>query len=147
MLRSRLGLLRELDGPREAIDFVGVCAFAATVPVLARLPLPRLGRLLARPSRGPRPTAAAVERLARLVGLAQSAGRPLVRGGCLTRGITMLWFLRRRGLDVELCFGLDVAAATPDGHCWLVLDGAPILECVDPSTRFAEQYRLGRGVS
>jgi hypothetical protein len=67
-----------------------------------------------------------------------------VRTGCLTRGVTLFWFLRRTGLDVELRFGLEVDehGASKDGHCWLALDGEPFLEKVDPRPRFAELYRL-----
>ncbi len=70
------------------------------------------------------------------------AGYPLVRPGCLTRGVTLFWFLRRAGFDVELRFGLDPALGeVTDAHCWLALDGAPLLEKVDVA-RFSELYRL-----
>jgi hypothetical protein len=76
--------------------------------------------------------------------LAPRIGRPLVGSGCLTRGLTLYWFLRRAGLDVELRFGLDPAhdGDLTDGHCWLTLDGAPYLEPRDPRPRFTELYRL-----
>jgi hypothetical protein len=144
-LPSRLAILRELVDPGERGTFLGVCAVAAGVPALVRLPLPRLGRLLGgRAPRGPRVSPEAIARLARLVRLAQLAGHPLIRPGCLTRGVTLLWLLRRRGLDIELCFGLDASSEPVDGHCWLELDGVPILEPTDPRARFAPQYRLGR---
>jgi hypothetical protein len=69
----------------------------------------------------------------------------MVRTGCLTRGVTLFWYLRRAGLDVELRFGVDPAEQSggeADGHCWLALDGEPFLERVDPRTRFTELYRL-----
>jgi hypothetical protein len=54
-----------------------------------------------------------------------------------------MWFLRRAGLDVELCFGIDPSDdAASDGHCWLSLAGEPFLERVDPRPRFAETYRV-----
>jgi hypothetical protein len=60
----------------------------------------------------------------------------------LTRGLTLFWFLRRAGLNVELRFGLDPSVgAAADGHCWLTLDGEPYLEARDPQ-RFTELYRL-----
>jgi hypothetical protein len=65
-----------------------------------------------------------------------------VRTGCLTRGITLFWFLRRAGVDVELTFGVDPVALDGEGHCWLTLDGEPFLEKVDPRARFTETYRL-----
>ena len=139
-LRSRLSPLAELRGPRELALFAQVCAFAALVPLLMRLPLPRLATLLTRTPR--RARALDVERLDRLVAIAPRLGRPLVRYGCLTRGVTLFWFLRRAGVDVELRFGLDPGDGAADGHCWLALDGEPFLEKVDPRPRFAELYRL-----
>jgi hypothetical protein len=108
-----------------------------------RLPLPGLAALLTRQPRDRSPTAAEVERLERLTALAPQVAQPLVRAGCLTRGVTLFWFLRRAGLDVELRFGLDPGVQGPtDGHCWLTLDGEPFLEKRDPRPRFAEIYRL-----
>ena len=119
--------------------------FAAAVPAMMRLPLPRAAALLTRSThrhqRGL--SAAEIERLDRLVALAPRVARPFVRGGCLTRGVTLFWFLRQAGLDVELRFGLDPREAQgTDGHCWLSLDGEPFLEKRDPRPRFAELYRL-----
>jgi hypothetical protein len=119
-----------------------VCAFAAAVPLLMRLPLPRVAAFLTRPPRRRSPSPADVERLERVVTLAPRIAGPLVRSGCLTRGVTLFWFLRRQGLDVELRFGLDPGGdEAVDGHCWLALDGEPFLERRDPS-RFTELYRL-----
>jgi hypothetical protein len=84
-----------------------------------------------------------VQRLERMIELAPRVGSPFVRTGCLTRGVTLFWFLRRAGHEVELRFGLDVKGAdTTDGHCWLALDDEPFLERVDPRPRFVELYRF-----
>ena len=70
-------------------------------------------------------------------------GRPLVRPGCLTRGITGYYILRRAGLDVALCFGVGLVPGTEvAGHCWLVLDGEPVLETAEPRPVFTELVRL-----
>jgi hypothetical protein len=125
-----------------------VGSFAATVPLLMRLPLPRLAAFLTRPPRrlGARrapASATEVERLERVVSLAPRIAHPVIRYGCLTRGVTLFWFLRRAGVDVELRFGLDPdQGEAVDGHCWLALDGEPFLERRDPRPRFAELYRL-----
>jgi hypothetical protein len=108
-----------------------------------RLPLPRVAALLTRAPAPSQASPATIERLERLVALAPRVAHPFVRPGCLTRGVTLFWFLRRAGLDVELRFGLDAAQrADADGHCWLTLDGEPFLEKADPRPRFAELYRL-----
>ena len=142
-VRSRLRALSELRNAREALLLARICAFAATVPVLMRLQLPRAAALLTRPPRRPKPSAVKIERLAHLTDLAPRVARPLVRPGCLTRGVTLFWFLRRAGLDVELRFGLDPSENRPtDGHCWLSLADEPFLEKSDPRARFAELYRF-----
>jgi hypothetical protein len=142
-LPNRLHALGELEDAREAVLFAHLASFAATVPLLMRLPLQRWAKLLTRPPRQRAVSPAEIERLDRLITLAPRVGRPLVRTGCLTRGVTLFWFLRRAGLNVELRFGVDPADADEaDGHCWLALDGEPYLERVDPRPRFTELYRL-----
>ena len=142
-LRNRLGALRELRGPREALLFSYLTAFAATVPLQLRLPLPRFAALVTRPPRRHMSVAADPARLERLAHLATRVGAPFVKTGCLTRGVTLFWFLRRAGYDVELRFGVDIVEPeAPDGHCWLALHDEPFLEKVDPRPRFAELYRL-----
>jgi Transglutaminase-like superfamily len=127
---------------------VRVSAFAAAVPALMRLPLPRIAMLLTRPPGRQTLPMTEVQRLDRVITLAPRIARPLVRPGCLTRGVTLYWFLRRRGLDVELRFGLDPGEGpNADGHCWLMLDGEPFLEKVDPRSRFPEIYRLPLAVA
>ncbi len=142
-LPSRVRALAGLGGPREVLQFAVLSAFAAAVPLLMRLPLPRVAALITRPVARRSPADGEVERLERMIELAPRVGRPLVRPGCLTRGVTLYWFLRRAGLDVELRFGLDPGGENPpDGHCWLTLEGEPFLERRDPRPRFAETYRL-----
>jgi len=142
-LPSRLRAIGELRDAHDAVLFARVGAFAAAVPLLMRLPLPRVAALLTRPTRREPPSAPEVERLERLIALAPRVAGPLVRPGCLTRGVTLFWFLRRGGLDVELRFGLDPSQnGAAEGHCWLSLDDEPFLERADPRPRFAELYRL-----
>jgi hypothetical protein len=143
-VRDRAYALTLLRGPHDWLLLAQVSAFAAALPVLLRLPLPRLAGLLVRPTAAQTPDPEALQRLDRVVALAPRIVRPVVRPGCLTRGLTLFWFLRRAGLDVELRFGLDPTTAGPEdgGHCWLALDGEPYLELRDPRPRFTELYRL-----
>ena len=74
---------------------------------------------------------------ARIVAVVVRRAGPLVRPGCLTRGITLYALLRRAGADVSLCFGVNpLMDGRPEGHCWLVLDGQPFLERDDPRSVF-----------
>jgi hypothetical protein len=142
-VRDRLYALTLLRGPRDVLALLEVCVFGAAVPTVTRLPIPRLSALVTRHLAARQPDSHRIERLERVVTLAPRIARPLVRSGCLTRGLTLFWFLRGAGLDVELCFGLDPETEGPaDGHCWLALDGEPYLERRDPRPRFVELYRL-----
>jgi hypothetical protein len=141
-LPSRARALSEIRGPAELAQLIRIGAFAATVPALMRLPLPRVAVLVTQPPRRRSPEGAEIERLDRLIALAPRIGAPMVKAGCLTRGVTLFWFVRRAGLDVELHFGLDPSGQDQtDGHCWLTLDGEPFLEKQDPRPRFADLYR------
>jgi hypothetical protein len=128
-------------------------AVAVAARWLARLDLERLHRCLEPSSHSARSPSAdpvqVVEALGRRVDQVIRWGRPLVRPGCLTRGITGYYILRRAGLDVALCFGMGPVRG-PDviGHCWLVLDGEPVLEAVDPRPAYTEMMRLSsRGLT
>ena len=128
--------------PRDLLLSVRIFAVAASVPVLMRLKLARMAGLLepASPARAADP--AEVERLIERIERVLRSGYPLVRTGCLTRGITLFYFLRRAGVDVRLAFGMGRPVGDDEGHCWLVKDGLPYLEKVDPRDTFAEIYSI-----
>jgi hypothetical protein len=91
--------------------FFRVLLFAAAVPFLLRLKPSRVETLLE-----PRTPSSAdgdrVEQITEYVEKAIRAGRPLVRPGCLTRGVTRYYFFRRNGLDVTLFAGLQSSSQT-----------------------------------
>jgi hypothetical protein len=118
-----------------------VTAVAAVVPLLVRLPLPRMARLL-EPRQTPDRTGADLVDLANRVDEALLRAPRLVSRGCLTRGVTLYWFLRRGGADVSLAFGMSRNGDSFVGHCWLVEAGEPFLERKDPREKFIEVYRI-----
>jgi hypothetical protein len=119
-----------------------IFAFAAAVPVLLHLKLPRVATLL-EPRQAPvAPAHGRVQTIITCVDLVLQIGRPLVRRGCLTRGLTLYYFLRRAGLELTLCFGLGQVREAFVGHCWLVHAGEPFLEARDPRPVFTVLYRL-----
>jgi hypothetical protein len=121
---------------------LNVIAVAAAVPVLMRLDMRRLQRLL-EPSRPPAgATSDAIERVVRHVALARRVASPLVRPGCLTRGLTHYYFLRRAGLDVQLCFGMGEVGGAFTGHCWLTREGQPYLEATDPRPVYTQMFSI-----
>jgi transglutaminase superfamily protein len=122
---------------------VRVLLFGLSVPFLLRRGPERLARLLERsPPVQPATDPAAAEALARRIDRWLRAGWPLVRRGCLTRGVTRYRFLREAGFDVSLCFGIGKVNGRFEGHCWLVQDGRPFLEKQDPRPIYTEMWRI-----
>ena len=137
--------LRIRTGP-DAFLFLRVSLFAAAVPYLMRLKLSRLASVL-EPGSEPGPVDPdPVQKIAAYVQAAIKWGRPLVRPGCLTLGLTRYYFFRRAGLDVSLHFGMGRIGENKEfvGHCWLAKDGVPYLETQDPRTLYVEMYRISR---
>jgi hypothetical protein len=129
-----------------------VAVFAALVPLLLRLRrLPDLPawveprRERTRPAPGP----AEIEALVRRIDEVLVAGRPVVRAGCMVRGLTLYRFLRRAGADVSLRFGVGTLQGEFAAHCWIVYRGEPLEEPRDPRPLFTETWRIepGRGMT
>ncbi|HYG65357.1 MAG TPA: lasso peptide biosynthesis B2 protein [Thermoanaerobaculia bacterium] len=126
---------------------VRVLLFAVfAVPLLLRLvKLPRLRDWLEPHLDRPAPALsdrAAVESLVGRIDALLAAGRPFVRSGCLTRGVTLYYFLRRAGAGVCLVFGMGKMGGAIAGHCWLVFAGEPLVEKEDPRPLFVETWRI-----
>lgn len=129
--------------PLEVFLALRVLAVAISVPLITRLPLSRQETLLEprrRRPRDPEREAWLVENVDGLLNL----GKPVVRPGCLTRGLTHYFFLRRAGVDVRLTYGLATPIGSTEGHCWLVRDGEPFLERTDPRELYVETYSIPR---
>ena len=130
----------------EGLLLLQIYLFVITVPVLLRLKLTRLAGLL-EPRRMPPPDEARANAVIAATERVLGSGRPLVRPGCLTRGLTLFYFLRRAGVDVALLFGVGEGDGKPAGHCWIVKGGEPFLESRDPRPHFTEVCRLASGVT
>jgi hypothetical protein len=134
----------KLRSVSNAALFLRVFAFAAVVPYLLRLKLSRVARAI-EPERNPSVLReGSVGKIVAYVETAIRHGGPFVRPGCLTRGLTRYYFLRRAGMDVALCFGMGRLDKGFMGHCWLVNNGDPFLEVEDPRPRYVEMYRISR---
>jgi hypothetical protein len=108
------------------------------VPLVMRLPTRRIEALLGRLGPG-----SPEERAEEVRNAVDRAFRfhPVERT-CLTRGVALCYLLRRSGFDVSLAFGLGPDDSEWRGHCWLVRDGRPYLEKVDPQAHFAEMLLI-----
>lgn len=122
---------------------IRISLFVAASPLLMRMQLDRLNALVSRPA-GSRPVDP--ERMAwtiRFTTWLTHFGRPSVFSGCVTRGLTLYYFLRKLGVPVSLVFGAGHVGGRFAAHCWLERDHEPYLEKVDPRTYFAPVYRFG----
>lgn len=117
-----------------------IVVFSAAVPAMLRLGPARLARYLDGWIARRPPISADPRKVATLVDAAMRAGAPAVRPGCLTRGVTLYYFLRRSGEPVTLEFGIGEVGGEPVGHCWLTRDGEPFLESRDPRPVFRALY-------
>jgi hypothetical protein len=127
---------------------VRVLVVAIAAPVLARLSLERLQRVLEPRRSSVRRSAPTrtVDEVGRIVAGVMRRASPLVRPGCMPRGFTRYYALRQSGFDAALCFGMGRPTGGPtgelSGHCWLVLDGAPVFEPLDELAAFHEIARV-----
>ena len=142
-MNRRMHFLRRLwRRPGESWLFCRIFMVTLLVPILFRMRLSFVRAILGRPVARKRPGAAATPRVVATVRAVQRIGYPLVRPGCLSRGTTLFWFLRRAGHPVHLCFGTGSPRGRFAGHCWLELDGQPFLELRAVSRDFTEIFRI-----
>lgn len=147
-LSSRRALLPWVDGVRDMILYLRIFVVAVAAPALMRLPLAHVSALIEPPGTIPDPTPDQEERIIQAVLAVLRVGGPLIRRGCLTRGIVLYYFLRRSGSEVSLCFGMGASTERADGfdgHCWLVKGGEPFLEPRDPRLHYTPMYAFPSG--
>lgn len=124
----------------DAFLLMRIAVFAAFVPWIARLPIARL-RAFVEPSRIlPHSNPIQVERIIRCTESVCRFGSRLIARRCMTRGLTLYYFLRRAGVDATLVFGAGRVEGQFAGHCWLERDGEPYLEKTDPRDFFTPIY-------
>ncbi|HEY0510691.1 MAG TPA: lasso peptide biosynthesis B2 protein [Thermoanaerobaculia bacterium] len=130
-----------------ALPRARVLLFAALLPLVLRCrKLPSLRAWVEPPAGNPPgeapPGPEEVAALARRIDELLIAGRPVVRTGCMIRGLTLYHFLRRAGADVSLRFGVGRIRGEFAAHCWVVYRDEPLDELVDPRPLFTETWRI-----
>ncbi len=121
---DRVRALRRLHGARESLLLAGVLVVGAD-RAGADAAADADGRpRAAPPAAGAAPRRLPDERVAAVVEVAQQLAHPVVRRGCVTRGVSLYWLLGRD--DLRLCFGIGGPADDFFGHCWLERDGEPL---------------------
>src|SRR5579859_6507394 len=107
-----------------------------------RLRLDRVRRLVSRPVPPHEPNPESIAHTVRLVDLMLRFSRPLIERGCVTRGLTLYYFLRELGVAVDLVFGAGQVNHRFAAHCWLERDNEPWLEKTNPRNWFVPFYRF-----
>jgi len=108
-----------------------------------RLPIERVARWIEPSGRpAPEPSPQDVFALVASIDRWLARSRPLVRSGCVTRGVTLYRFLRRAGADVSLRFGIGLMDGAMAAHCWIVYRGEPLAERRDPRNLFTEMWAI-----
>jgi hypothetical protein len=140
---DRVRALRQLDSPLDLLLILRILVYAAAVPALT---LTRLTSWEHFAGGGRRRRAEGgsevVNKTAAYFDAVLIAFRPVVRSGCLVRGLTLYHFLRKAGVDVSLRFGFVQVDGSFTGHCWLAKDGRPFLEPDRPDIAYTETFRL-----
>lgn len=135
--------------------FVNVAALAWVLPLgLRTLSLPRLLTWLTPHPRQPRLEAAEelahVQKLVKFTDYVLNRNIGPLRQNCLRRSLLLYTFLRRVGIDVDVCMGVKHARSNTDGsvanlldgHAWLLRDERLFLEpCVQLPELYTVTYR------
>jgi hypothetical protein len=139
---DRVRALSRLDGPLDPLLILRILVYASAVPLLTRTKLKSWERFAGSKRMGRPVRPGAEQKTIDYVDAVLMAFRPVVRPGCLVRGLTLYRFLRRAGVDVSLSFGVGRVGDSFTGHCWLVKDGRPFLEPEPPDHLYIETLRL-----
>ena len=78
--------------------------------------------------------------IARMVSIAAQHG--LYKASCLRRSLLLWWFLRREGIQSEICFGVRMFNRTLEAHAWVEYRGI----VVNDSAKVHENYQALRDV-
>ena len=104
---------------------------ATFLPVLVRLPLRRLLRLMTPPAFLRPYASVSRERIVEIVERRLRAPRNMRRRACLRRGLLLFHFLRLAGCDAVLQFGVFPPGVNPNrmhGHCWVTVAGEGVAD-------------------
>ena len=76
--------------------------------------------------------------ITRLVSIA--AGHGLYRATCLRKSLLVWWFLRKDGIQSNICFGVRMIDSTLEAHAWVEWNGM----ILNDSTTVREQFQTLR---
>jgi hypothetical protein len=132
------GPARILELPWRERRWLGVSLLMlpATALALRVVAVRHLSSLIARPRSHRRepPDRARAERIAHMVAAAAHYGP--YRASCLPQSLVLQWLLRRDGMRGELRYGVRKIDARVTAHCWVELDGEPLIDSPEVRRQF-----------
>jgi len=72
--------------------------------------------------------------IARMVSVASEHG--FCTATCLPQSLLLSWFLKRRGITADLCFGVNKTETQLEAHAWVEVRGIPINDTEDVRERY-----------
>lgn len=72
--------------------------------------------------------------ISRIVSIAAAHG--LYRATCLRKSMLVWWFLRREGIQSNICFGVRMNGGLLEAHAWLESNGIVLNDSIDVSGQY-----------
>jgi hypothetical protein len=107
--------------------------------LLSRRSLPEVIARLEQPASAPW-THVRPERIRRCVDTVLQRSAAARRSPCLFRSLLLYSLLHRHGAAPELYFGIRRRMGELVGHCWLLLDGRPVMDAGNAIERYAVTF-------
>ena len=144
-MRGKLAIFGRLSWFERRLFVESLVLLPAAELALRFVPLRRLRAVNDRPRSFRREPAdrARAERIAHMVAAAAEYG--LYRASCLPQSFVLQYMLRRDGMRGELRYGVRKANGSVAAHCWVEVDGAPLIDSPKVHRHFGVLAPAGKG--
>jgi transglutaminase superfamily protein len=126
-----------LSGPERRLFLSAFLVLPIITGVLKLTGYQRLQRFIDRRAKTPTesldswPAASTTDRMVKV-----AAARSPVPSACLSQSLTLLFLLRRQGIEGELCIGVRKGIGELDAHAWVEHRGRPLNDSDDVRHRY-----------
>lgn len=134
-MTGRLGKFAALTWHERRLFMVAALMLPMTALALRAFPNRTLTFFEARRPRHPALARLSADRIAHMVAAAAHYGP--YRATCLPQSLVLRYVLQRAGLAGELRYGIRKKDGRVDAHCWIELDGRPLIDSPDVHRLFA----------
>ena len=148
MLMSNLNKFRELSRKERGLLFQSVLLLPVIHLALLVLGFARLRWLMERltPLKPIHRTLSETETLQRAGAMARmvsiAAGHGVYRATCLRKSLLVWWFLRREGIQSNLCFGVRILGQKLEAHAWVEWDGMVINDAANVREHYQSLHNV-----